>query len=235
MAYNDFAATAGSLTPDSGWIDMFTLDLSSLGGEIINWTPGPLNGAPISFAGVTYQPLPIEGTGFELSGQGPLPTPSLKVSNVGNIPMALMITWNDCIGATVTRFRTFTKYLDGQPSGGTGMCTGLDIYRVERKAHADKNYVELELAAASDFQGQKIPGRVVLQNSCTHSYRVFNGTTFIYGSCPYSGNGCYDINTNQVYNLALDVCGRRLRDCVARFGPDPLPTRAFPGVSINAF
>jgi lambda family phage minor tail protein L len=236
MSYSDFDATSHSLAPNSAWLSLFTLDLTSLGGAIINWTPGPLNGAAVSFAGIAYQPLPIEAQGFEYTGQGPLPTPTLKISNINNLPMSLVIAYQDCIGAIVSRFRTYQKYLDGQPSGGTGMCTGTDMFRVERKAHADKSYVQLELAAASDFQGLQLPGRVVLQNACTHTYRTWNGTTFVYGSCPYTGSAYFDINTDPVTEPSQDICGRRLNDCVARFGATtPLPTRAFPGVAINAF
>jgi lambda family phage minor tail protein L len=224
------------LAPGYSWINLFELDCSPIGGGVYRWTPGPLGGSPVVMGGSVYTSLPVEGEGFEWNGQWPLPTPKLRISNISNIPMALVIANNDLLGAQVTYLQTFSCFLDGQADADSSATTEPAIFRVNRKSHADKNFVELELAAQTDQQGKQIPFRMVLQNTCTQTYRVYNTSTgtFVQGTCPYAGSEYFTPFTVSTTDPTQDQCGRRLRDCLARFGNStPLPTYAFPGVTIS--
>jgi lambda family phage minor tail protein L len=233
------------LAPGYPLLDLFTIDCTLIGGTIYYFTPGPLTqsgSGGVVMADTTYLTLPIDIEGLEWNGRGPLPSPKMRISNVlgptggTNYAMALVIANNDLLGATVTYVQTFTCFLDGQVYADPTATSEPAIFRVDRKSHADKNFVELELAAVTDQEGKQLPFRQVLQGVCTRSYRVWDvGTgSFIQQNCPYTGSDYFTAFTVSTENPALDQCGRRLRDCVARFGVStPLPTRAFPGVALN--
>ena len=67
---------------------------------------------PIIFNGVTYQPFPIQVTGMEFKISGELPRPSLRIANIISSITALVLGYNDMVGAKVTRRRTHLRYLD---------------------------------------------------------------------------------------------------------------------------
>jgi lambda family phage minor tail protein L len=95
-------------------------------------------------------------------------------------------------------------------------------------------FIEWELAPATDQEGVLLPRRQVLSQYCTHTYRRWNGTAFVYGSCPYTGSQFFTEQGTSTNDPAKDKCSRRLdTGCIKRFGNNPLPTRAFPGVLQN--
>lgn len=71
------------------------------------------NNGEIVWLGKSYLRFPIEADGFEYNGQGSLPRPTIRVSNVlGTITAILLSLPNGIEGAKVTRIRTLAKYLD---------------------------------------------------------------------------------------------------------------------------
>lgn len=226
------AADLQSLTPDA-IIEMYELDSSSVGGAVDRFYAGTnelLN--PLVWQGKTYSPLPIEVSGFEVSGSGSLARPKVKVANVEGLIGALTRQTNDLIGAKFTRIRTFKKYLDavnflaGNSLADSTQEFPRDVFYVDRKSVENKVFVEFELAAPWDVQGIQLPRRQVLQNVCTWKYRG--------GECGYAGGAVADISDNPTSNLALDVCGKRLLSCELRFGVNqPLPFGGFPGTGMS--
>lgn len=245
---NLFEQAAGSLGQNSPYLELYILDATILGGGVSYFTQGPLNGGELMFGGQAYQFLPIETNGFDYPGTGPLPTPTIKLSNQANVPMGLLIAFDDLRGATVTRMKTYQMFLDGQPEANVAYVSTPDIYRVERKSYASFDYVELELASALDVQGRQLPFRVVLQGACTQTYRYWDqaldggagGFVYTNASCPYTGDLYFDLSDNPT-TANLDNCARKLQSCNNRFNPpdtnpiNPLPTRAFPGASTQGF
>lgn len=210
----------------------------------------PLNGTPaqgarytvagtnaISFRGNQYSPMPITVSSMEWSGQGKLPRPILRVSNIGGLAGALVIANGDLCGAQVTRLRTTREFLDDGESADASAFVEPDIFLIDRKSAHNKLYVEFELAAALDQQGLKLPRRVMLRE-CDLIYRQWvtsaaNVTGFVYGTCPYAGGNYFDQAGNAVATPAQDVCGHRLSDCLARFGQNAkLPFGGFPGINV---
>lgn len=228
---------AQSLSPDA-LVELFTLDTSMLSniygtpgtGSVYHWCPGSMSNAPISFAGITYTPMPIEGTGWEWNGQGKLPQPKLKITNTNGLATGLIVQYGDMLGATVTRLRTFAKFLDGQPTADPSAVFSPDIFRIDRKSQHNKAFVEFELAAAIDQMGIKLPRLQVLVDACTFTYRVYRNGAFVPGTCPYAGGPMFDAGDQAVGDPTKDVCSHRLTGCVARYGSaTPLPFGAFPG------
>jgi lambda family phage minor tail protein L len=235
MTTPGFAKISQRLSPGYTWLDLFTVDATNIGGPIERWTPSANGNAPVMMGGNPYYPVPIDASGFEYNGQGPLPTPKLRVANTNNAAMQVLIANNDLLGAVVTRVQTWACFLDTGEYADPEATTMPDVYRVNRKSHADKNFVELELAASTDMQGKKLPFRLVLQQVCMRSYRSWNGTNFVQGQCPYTGDAYFDSFDNPQTDPSKDQCSRKLSGCLARYGQsEPLPTWGFPGVGLSA-
>lgn len=218
---------------------LFDVDLTPLGGEILRYVSGTLPGAnpgeyqPVRWRGNVYMPAPFEASGYETNGRSALPTPTLRMGSSRELS-SLLRQFGDCVGMQVTRWRTFSKYLDGQPLADPNAHFQPDVFLISRKVSQSKVATEFELAAAMDQQGKKLPARQILRDVCTWRYRSWNTETgaFDYAEalCPYTGNAYYNI-AGQPCAAAQDLCGKRLSDCELRFGSAPLPTSAFPGVA----
>jgi len=219
-------------------VDMWMLDARDQGaGSIIYFTAGTVSGVSnVVHNGITYSPLPIDVDGLEYNAQGETPTPTLTLSNVSKTLQAEVINYNDLLGATLTRRRTFAKYLDGQPEADSSAIWEDEIYIVHRKAVHNKYQIQWEIVPEVAAYGKKIPGRLILRDYCQHVYITTDATNH---TCPYDP---YDAGDNPSHNYydedgnvttsGNDVCGKRLTDCRLRFGQrGTLPFRGFPAAA----
>jgi len=216
-------------------IELFDLDFTPVnsGIGVLRWYPGSAEDSPlgtISWRGNLYEPHPVEIDEIDVSGAGSLPRPKIKVSNVKGDITTLIRNVGSIGGAILTRWQTFTDYLDGQPDANPNGYLPLDVFILDRIVTLNKQVVEVECRSVLDFEREQLPAREMLQSACRHIYRVWNGAEFTYKnvSCPYTGTASFTAigeNTSQ----ANDQCGKRLSDCKLRFPNSPLPTRAFPG------
>ena len=162
----------------SAIIELFTLQLdNSLHGAttVYRFHAGTSlkDNGEIVWAGNTYTKMPIQAEGFAYQN-GQLPRPTLTVSNaIGTITAILATvnattTGNDLTGATVTRIRTLTRFLDAAnfPSNvnpyGTPDSTAefpQEIYKIDRKSAENREVVQFELAAVFDLAGIRSPKR----------------------------------------------------------------------------
>jgi len=212
-------------------VDLFTLDITILlppGStdqaiyRFCNWTQ--VGGADVIYQGDTYTALPLQASGFELNTSGQLERPSITFANVGLGITALTNTYDDLVGASVSRIRTLTTYLDGQPAADPDAFWGPDSWVVEQKASETKLAVTFQLAVPFDLEGRSLPGRRLLREQCQWIYRSEIG-------CHYSGSNYWDANDDVVATLAQDACGKRLSSCQLRFGATSrLPFGGFPGL-----
>lgn len=188
----------------------------------------------VYFGGIEYKPVPIEVTEMEWSGQGKLPRPRLRVSNIGGLAAGLVIQFGDIVGAQVTRRQTFKSFLDGEATPDSSATFEPDIFTVDRKSAHNKNFIEWELAAQLDQMGIRLPRRLVTRDHCNHTYRQFSLTSgvFIQGTCPYTDPRYFKIDGAGASTPQDDVCGKHLSDCLLRFTNNArLPFRGFPGVA----
>lgn len=173
---------AASLQP-SALLSFFVLDATALGGGILRLAPmmQGLN-QDITWQGVVYSAYPVEFLGQEFKGQGTLPRPTVRFSNVLGTISALCIAYNNLAGATFTRRRTFARFLDGMPDADPTAALPDDIYEVDRKSYEDRNYVEFELASALEVEGVMLPRRQVMSSQCAWIYRS--------PECSFAANRC---------------------------------------------
>lgn len=220
--------------PDIGRVvRLFRIDITPLGGPVYHFTSSYENPTPVKYQNIEYTPIPIEAEGFEITANGMLPQPKLRLSAVNTLASALIHDYRDLVGARVTRLRTLERFLDGKPDADPDAHFPPEIYRIDRKAAHNKVMVEWDLAPAIDQEGTRLPRRQVLRDTCTWRYRIYTGSGFDYSraTCPYTGSNYYDDMGNPT-TASNDRCGKRLSDCRLRFGQNAaLPFGGFPGVA----
>ena len=134
-----------------------------------------------------YYPAPFRMAGFESTMQGSIPKPRMGIAVDDASVNALTIFKNqirkldDLVGAKITRFKTFAKFLDYENFLGSQPPQGFDpsvkaefpreIYYIERKATENKYVIEFELASMLDVEGVRLPRRIILSERCPWSYR----------------------------------------------------------------
>jgi lambda family phage minor tail protein L len=206
-------------------VEFFILDLPELG--LVRFHSGVNEfGDPVIWQGNEYTPFPIIGTGFERNASGQLPRPHLRLSNYEGLIGQLMAENDDCLGAQVTRARTLVKYLDavnfkaGNPTANPAVQMPPEVWYMARRVNEDYEFIEVELAAAWDAMGTKLPRRQVMASVCPWLYRGHE--------CAYAGPG-YDVNGAPTSDPSRDVCAKTLSACKLRFGAAAiLPYGGFP-------
>ena len=200
----------------------------------------------VTWNGNQYTRYPIEISGFEYLGNGQLPRPTVRVSNLFSLLTLIMIDINasnpanDLCGAKLTRIRTLARYLDAVnfPSNtnphGTPDPTAeapREIYYVDRKVTENRDVVEFELVSSFDLAGVRSPKRQCIANLCQWVYKS--------AECGYSGGAVADIQdrltTDPDYD-GTDNCGKRLSSCELRFPPNNdagVPFGSFPSIGTS--
>lgn len=220
----------------TGEVSLFTLDATSIGGNLMHFVQGNKQNTAVSFGGTIYQPVDIEFTGLETTGAGALPTPTIRISNTDGLPQAIINTFGDLLGCKLYRHRTFVRFLDGEPDADPTAFFGPDIFLIERKASENIQFIEWDLSTNIDQHGKQLPGRQVIRNTCLHRYRAYNPTTgkfdYTRAQCPYAGTNYFDINDQPVTQASEDKPSRRKNCCAVRFGKEnPWPFGGYPGVT----
>lgn len=216
----------------------------------------------IKFGGFTYPAVPVEIDGFEFSGKGVLPRPTLRVANANNAITALMLAYN-VLAAKVRRIRTFAKFIDAanynqNPSltseadvtdllitqGGNTLIEQsfndtadpdakiVETWYIDRVSSENQQFVEFELAPKIDLTNLALPRRTV-EEFCPWKYRGVE--------CGYKGDSCFTVTNQKITSgtleqrKAADVCGKRVSSCQLRFGTqDNLPFGGFVGARLQA-
>lgn len=94
-------------------VELFELDTTALGGTVLRFHAGTNQiRQNVVWQGNTYTAFPMQATGFDFNGNGQLPRPRMLMSNVTGAMTLLVLTYEDLLGAKVTRRRTLAKYLD---------------------------------------------------------------------------------------------------------------------------
>ncbi|SSW68523.1 phage minor tail protein L [Achromobacter agilis] len=209
-------------------VELFELDASNIGG-IVQRFHGYNQSSPIWWKGQQYDPWAIEAEGFEQTGEGEQPTPTLRVGNIVEqedgtslvgIISALCLVLDDLVGARLVVRRTLGKYLDarnfpeGNPTASPDEQLPDEIWIVQQKTAETREFVEFELSSALDFSGQMLPGRQIIAGVC--GWLTKGGYRGTY--CGYTGSRMFDIQGNPVSDPTLDRCSGLISDCKKRFG-----------------
>jgi phage-related protein len=261
-AFEPLAEQLQALAP-TAIIDLFEIKLTLERNDVedtLRYHAGK-NGliADIQFDGKTYPAAPVEIDGFEFTGKGTLPRPTLRVANVNGAISSLLAQYNP-LGARVRRIRTFAKFLDVEnfnqvqssqteddnavtTEGGDNLiyqtfndtadpdAKMVETWKIDRISSENLQFVEFELTAKLDLTNLQLPRRTVTE-FCQWEYRK--------GDCPYKGDQYFDIDDQPVASESQDICGKKLSSCKLRFPNgtsdkcNALPFGGFPGARLQA-
>jgi lambda family phage minor tail protein L len=204
------------------------------------------NNGDVVWAGNSYIKMPLKAEGFEYSGKGLIPRPTIAVSNLlGTLTLVIQGLPYGLNGAKVTRIRTMARFLDAvnfdggvNPYGTPDPTQKLpdEIYYVDRKKGENRETIEFELTSSIDLQGVAAPKRQTIQNVCQWKYRttgeVYAAADYVEDQyayfldafnydqvdCPYKGGIYFKADDTITTDVSLDQCGKRLSSCKKRFG-----------------
>lgn len=185
--------------------------------------------APIVWQGREYRPFPVEFEGFEINSTGPLPRPSMKVSNVMGLVGALVRDVRGLKGAKVVRRRTLKKYLDAvnfpggsNPTADPNAHYPDDTWVIDRRGPSDNRVVTFELISPTDVAGVQLPRRQIIEKVCIWEYRG--------PDCGYTGIPVAKEDDTPTTDPLQDRCSHRLSGCRLRqHSLGQLPFSGFPG------
>lgn len=214
-------------------VELFILDASAVGGPVYRFANQKNQlGNDIVWAGATYTAIPIKAFGFDKAVNGAIPRPTIKVSNVAGFLIGVLDTYDDLVGAKLTRQRTLAKYLDAvnfpgntNPHASTSEKFEDEIFYVQRKVLQNRLEIEFELSSSFDLEGLMLPRRLIIP-ICPWIYRS--------AECGYLGGAVAKQDDTATAILAEDKCGKRISSCKLRFGTNAtLPHGGFPTAGVT--
>lgn len=159
------------LQQNSAYVELYKLDASIIGGSVYYFTnQRSATGGVVTFAEQEYQAIPILGQGFDVTSTGTMPKPTITISNVEGMLLGAVVSLGDLVGATLTRMRTFAKFLDDGSSPNTAAYIGPEKWIIEQKIHHDKHYLQWQLTTSIDRLGFRFGRQCLKDESVKHLY-----------------------------------------------------------------
>ena len=163
---------------DSGVVSLYELDLGtsigyfSQGGLKESLTAVQFRDSTSPYTIRTYQPLPIEVEGFDVSSDGSYSRPTLTVANIENVfSNAAGTDYEALIGKRFTRRTTLRKYLvDGAGDASPPVEFPKTTYIIDRIKGKNAIQVQFELAAPFDLARVRLPRRIIVGGACPWKY-----------------------------------------------------------------
>lgn len=171
-------------------LDLYPID-SSIASNLryvyfCNWTLA--DGQPVFYGADQYVPLPFQSSGWQMKGNGVPPNPTITVGNIGLEWTGLINTWEDLVGAKLTRRRVLARYLSNTAGAARTDHWPDEVWFIQQKESENKLAVSFRLSTAFDLDGIQLPRRRTLRYTCMWEYRG--------PECGYAGPPVADINDN---------------------------------------
>jgi len=214
------------------------------------------NNEDLIWAGQSYMALPIEVEGFEYSGQGTLPRPRMRISNIMGTITALILTLPEGLeGDKFTRIRTLARFIDS-----ANFPAGVDYLLTEDSfalMYEDSTFIYQEVGnpfgtpdPTAEFPREiyfvdrkSAENRDVVEFELASAFdmagirapkrQCITRCQWVYRSneCSYTGINYFNVSDVAVGNANQDICGKRVDSCKARFGQSAeLPFGGYPGI-----
>lgn len=226
-------AQAQLLEPGA-YVELYEIDTTIIGGDVLRFH-GYLQSSSIWWQGKEFKAWPVQAEGFELTGDGQQPNPTLTVANLQSSISPLVSFLDDLIGAKFTRFRTLGKFLDarnfpeGNPTANPTEQFTPEVYYINQKTNENAQTIEFSLRTSLDLDGTFLPRRQIISNMC--SWLTFGGYRGPY--CGYVGKVYTDEHGNRISDPNKDTCNGKLSTCKMKFGEKAiLPYGGFPASSL---
>ena len=153
------------LHSSDGLVDLYTLDTSNLGGSVYHFSPQCYSdGSFLTWGGQAFTLLPIGIDSLEQKAMSTdLPQPQLTLSNVGGPLLSAVVALGDLVGATLTHWKTYVSYLDGQANPDTTEFWGPEVFTIFQKTNHTNQSITWTLASPLDRPGFMFPIRQYLK------------------------------------------------------------------------
>jgi lambda family phage minor tail protein L len=141
----------------------------------------------IIFDSKEYFYIPLEADGFAIAGDGAMVRPMLRMINIDGFLSNYIIDKNDLVGASLSRIRTFFKFLDKENfhnydqdvefwnSKGVNPDSGSKLrpetWVINRKTRENKYLVEFEVVSPLELENVSVPRRQIINNFCPWKFR----------------------------------------------------------------
>lgn len=195
-----------NLNSDS-FVDLFEIYIDETVG-IFRFHAGKNFNQSIIFRGNSYEPLPVDFSGFEFFADGKQNRPSIKLANIDGFITNYIKNKNDLINSKIKRLKVFVRNLDDanfseqvnpffgyrkkrNAISGYGNSFYEDNYIINKKTQENKFYIEFDLNSPLDLENQSLPNRKVSDNICSWNYR---GCGCNYGKIPWSPKGKQEVS-----------------------------------------
>ncbi|HFQ9537835.1 TPA: phage portal protein [Escherichia coli] len=193
------------------WLE---IDLTEVGGERYFFcNEQNEKGEPVTWQGRQYQAYPIQGTGFELNGKGSAARPTLTVSNLHGMVTGMAEDLQSLVGGTVVRRKVYARFLDAVNfvNGNSDADPEQEVisrWRIEQCSELSAVSASFVLATPTETDGAVFPGRIMLANTCTWTYRG--------DECGYHGPAVADEYDQPTSDITKDKCSKCLSGCKFR-------------------
>jgi lambda family phage minor tail protein L len=147
-----------------------------------------------------------------MSSSGKATSPTVTIANANGKLTALVVFFDDLLGARFERRQTLVKYLDGRPDADPTAEYPTEIWKVNQKTSHDKNLISFSLSSPMDFKNKQLPGRQIIANQCPWRYRG--------ADCGYTGPPVADKWDIITTDADKDDCSKLVRGCKFRFGEE---------------
>ncbi|EZJ96864.1 phage minor tail protein L [Escherichia coli 1-182-04_S1_C3] len=161
----------------SAQVVLWEIDLTEVGGERYFFcNEQNEKGEPVTWQGRQYQAYPIQGTGFELNGKGSAARPTLTVSNLHGMVTGMAEDLQSLVGGTVVRRKVYARFLDAVNfvNGNSDADPEQEVisrWRIEQCSELSAVSASFVLSTPTETDGAVFPGRIMLANTCTWTYR----------------------------------------------------------------
>jgi lambda family phage minor tail protein L len=164
----------------------------------------------VVFGGISYEAIPCQISGLDLTSEGTLPSPTLVVADVNNLVSYLSALYEGLEGARLKVFETRPRFLDnGASPDPTAIIENPYLLVIESRSEIPNKQVSFELSVPIAFSGgEKVPTRGIYQ-TCSFTYRG--------GQCQYLGSRMWDINNKPTTDPNKDQCNKTIAACKLRF------------------
>ena len=202
-----------------------------------------------------YMALPIEVEGFEYSGQGTLPRPKLRISNILGTITTLILTLPEGLeGAKLTRIRTLARFIDTANFASADYLLAEDgfvlLYEDDTFIYQEVDnpfgtpdptaefpreiyFVDRKSAENRDVVEFELASAFDMAGIRAPKRQCITRCQWVYRSaeCSYTGTNYFNASDAPVGNASEDVCGKRVDSCKARFGQNAeLPHGGYVGI-----
>ena len=198
----------------SALVVLWEVDLTEVGGERYFFcNEQNEKGESVTWQGRQYQAYPIQGSGLEMNGKGASARPTLKVSNLHGMVTGMAEDLQSLVGGTVVRRKVYARFLDAVNfvNGNSDADPEQEVisrWRIEQCSELSAVSASFVLSTPTETDGAVFPGRIMLANTCTWTYRG--------DECGYSGPAVADEYDQPTSDITKDKCSKCLSGCKFR-------------------